>query len=161
MKSIKPPQKYNPEEDEGLSIFLAGSISQDTAERWQEYVERRFENYDHITFLNPRRDEWKVSKEMEDAAYKRYFTEQVTWETENLEAATSIFMYFDPNTVSPISLLELGTYGKSEKMMVCCPKEYFRYYNVEFFCNYNGITFFDDLEKSLIHLEDLIKLYII
>jgi len=41
-----------------------------------------------------------------------------------------IAMFFNLNTISPISLLELGEYVKDRKLVVCYPKGYFRWANV-------------------------------
>jgi hypothetical protein len=39
------------------SVFLAGSIESDTAEKWQDIIINQFNNKP-ITILNPRRDSW-------------------------------------------------------------------------------------------------------
>jgi hypothetical protein len=48
-------------------------------------------------------------------------------------------MYFDPNTLSPISLLELGLHAKSGKLIVCCPEGFYRKGNVDIVCQNFGI----------------------
>jgi hypothetical protein len=48
-------------------------------------------------------------------------------------------MYFDPNTKSPISLLELGLFAKSGKMIVCCPNGFWRKGNVDIVSQPHGI----------------------
>ena len=40
--------------------------------------------------------------------------------------ADIIIMYFAPHSQSPISLLELGLYAKTDKLMVVCPEGYWR-----------------------------------
>ena len=42
------------------SIFLAGSIEQDKADRWQDQVIEQFKN-SSVTILNPRRANWDTS----------------------------------------------------------------------------------------------------
>lgn len=157
MKIIKPPEKYNPDTEDGISIFLAGTIEMGTAEDWQAKIEKRFEEYDHVTFLNPRRDDWDITQEQ--SINNSYFREQVIWEMNNLSAASYIFMYFDPKSISPISLLELGAYAEPGKMTVCCPDGYFRKGNVEIFCDYNNIRLDDTLSEALDNLEQIIKVY--
>jgi hypothetical protein len=39
-----------------------------------------------------------------------------------MEMAHIIIMYFDPNTKSPISLLELGLNAREQKLVVLCPE---------------------------------------
>jgi len=43
-----------------------------------------------------------------------------------------IAMFFNPNTISPISLLELGEHAKNRKLVVCYLKGYYRWANVQF-----------------------------
>jgi len=155
MKVIKPPQEYDPCEETGISIFLAGSIEMGAAVNWQAEVEKRFSKYDYVTLLNPRRDDWDSTQEQ--SIDNPYFNEQVMWEMDNLYASSYIFMYFDPNTISPISLLELGALCRDGKMMVCCPNGYFRKGNVEIFCEYHMIRYDDNLSDALDNLEELIK----
>jgi hypothetical protein len=66
-------------------------------------------------------------------------------------------MYFDPNTKSPISLLELGLFAQSKKLIVCCPRGFWRKGNVDITCDRYGIPFFDDFKISLVALVQLIK----
>lgn len=42
------------------SVFLAGSIEMDTAEKWQDKVIKALENSD-VTVFNPRREQWDAS----------------------------------------------------------------------------------------------------
>ena len=51
------------------------------------------------------------------------FSQQVNWELDALEVADWIVVYFDPDTQSPISMLELGLHAKSDKVIVCCPMD--------------------------------------
>ncbi|OCK91910.1 uncharacterized protein K441DRAFT_572488, partial [Cenococcum geophilum 1.58] len=50
----------------------------------------------------------------------------IKWESNGLERATVIAIFFDLNTISPISLLELSEYVKDRKLVVCYLKGYFR-----------------------------------
>jgi hypothetical protein len=57
-------------------------------------------------------------------------------------------MYFDPNTKSPISLLELGLHAKEQKLVVLCPEGFWRKGNVDVVCEYysiNQVDTFDEL----------------
>lgn len=155
MKVIKAPEEFDPLTETGISIFLAGSIEMNKADNWQARVEERFSKYENVTLLNPRRDDWDITQK--PSADNPYFEEQVIWEMENLSAVSYIFMYFDPNTISPISLLELGAHCEDGKMLVCCPDGYFRKGNVEIFCDYHLILFYDNLSDALDYLEQRIK----
>jgi hypothetical protein len=145
---------YAPERDysgtEGQpTVFLAGSIENGTAEKWQD----KMNDLDAVIF-NPRRPDWDSSwkNEKENAQ----FYDQVTWELDHLEKADIIAMYFDPNTQSPISLLELGLYASSKKLVVCCPKEFWRSGNVEITCNRYNVPFFNQKESWLIEIKNRI-----
>ena len=99
MKIIKSPEKL---EYIGKAVFLAGSIEEGKAKNWQEQIIEKLKNKD-ITVLNPRRDTW--NSDWKQTIDNPKFREQVEWELEALEKADFIFMYFDPGTKSPVSLL--------------------------------------------------------
>lgn len=129
MREIKAPNTIV--KDENLSIFLAGSIEMDKAENWQNKIITYFDD-NEITFFNPRRDCWDASWKQEISNPK--FKEQVSWELDALDQADVIVMYFDPATKSPISLLELGLFANSKKLVVCCPEGFWRKGNVDIVC---------------------------
>jgi len=143
MKIIKP----NSEDQriEGVQIFLAGSIEMGAAEDWQTKTQERFKDFP-ITLLNPRRDDWDSSWTQEQK--NPQFNYQVNWEMDSLDKADIIFMYFSPETKSPISLLELGAYGSTGKMIVCCPDGFWRKGNVEIFCSRHDIQVYNDIEDA-------------
>lgn len=151
MVEIKAPNNL---EIVGTTIFLAGSIEMGTAKNWQESVVKRFETH-LITFFNPLRDEWDSSWKQEQKETK--FNEQVNWEMNNLEDCDIIFMYFDPGTKSPISLLELGLHASSGKMIVVCPDGFWRKGNVEIVCTRFNIPLFNTLEDGIGSLESKIR----
>ena len=143
MKVITAP---NPLQIKSQSIFLAGSIEQDRASRWQDEVIEKLKNYP-CTILNPRRANWDDSWEQRIENF--HFNEQVNWELDALEMADVILLYFDPNTKSPISLLELGLFAKSGKLIVCCPEGFWRKRNVDIICQRYGIEEVDNLEEAI------------
>ncbi len=61
-------------------------------------------------------------------------------------------MYFDPNTKSPISLLELGLYAASDKLTVCCPEGFWRKGNVDIVCERYGVEQVDTIEEFAIQI---------
>lgn len=152
MEQIKAPNKFNYLE-ERISIFLAGSIEMGAASDWQAKVADRLSKYD-VVLLNPRRDDWDTS--WEQTTENEHFVEQVEWEMDCLNGCSYIFMNLEPNTISPISLLELGAYSNDGKMMVCCPKEFFRSGNVEIFCDYHLIRFYNNLDDAIDNLEQMV-----
>ena len=149
---IKPPNSFEKEMDKNIPmVFLAGSIEQGTAEMWQNKVIQLLKNQD-IIILNPRRDYWDNSWKQNIKNNK--FREQVEWELRALECADKILMYFDPKTKSPISLLELGLFAKSGKMIVCCPDGFWRKANVEIVCKKYDILFFKNLKLAVDKLKN-------
>ncbi len=133
MNIIKPP---NPLYVTGKSVFLAGSIEMGTAEDWQHKIQNLLGD-ESITIFNPRRDDWDSSWVQSIDNHK--FREQVEWELSAMELADIIAMYFDPASKSPISLLEFGLFGRTGKMIVCCPDGFWRKGNVDIVCNRYGI----------------------
>jgi len=133
VRVIKAPA---PIEKNSFSVFLAGSIEMGRAENWQQRVERLLMNVPG-TIFNPRRDDWDDSwvQSIDNAQFR----EQVEWELEAQECADVIAMYFAPETLGPISLLELGLFAHSGKMIVCCSEGFWRKGNVDIVCHRYGV----------------------
>ena len=123
----------------------------DKADRWQDHVIEQFQNAP-VTILNPRRTVWDAS--WEQSIDNNHFTEQVNWELDALEMADVILLYFDPKTKSPITLLELGLFAKSKKLMVCCPDGFWRKGNVDVVCQRYGIPQFESLETIINNIKN-------
>jgi hypothetical protein len=144
MKIVKAPNPFII--DGQSSVFLAGSIEMDKAEKWQDKVTEALKDM-NVLVLNPRRDNWDASLEQNKDNVQ--FREQVEWELNALEECDVIVMYFDPNTKSPISLLELGIHSESNKLVVFCPEGFWRKGNVDIVCEYYGITRVDSFEELI------------
>lgn len=145
MKIIKAPEPLPVARRNGIvpkSIFLAGSIEMGVAEDWQTTLTSILGNPNHELgcefVFNPRRESWDSS--WVQSIKNPQFNEQVSWEMTALDISQVIVMYFDPQTKSPISLLELGLHAASGKMIVCCPDGFWRKGNVEMVCDRFGIT---------------------
>ncbi len=152
MPEIKSPETIP--ETKGLTIFLAGSIEQGAAERWQEKVVHALSDT-NVLLLNPRRETWDGSwDENKDNAK---FRTQVEWELDALARANYIVMYFDPSTKSPISLLELGLYADSGKLLVVCPEHFWRKGNVDIVCEKYHIPQFSSLNELIRHLREILN----
>jgi hypothetical protein len=129
------------------TVFLAGSIDMGNSEDWQSKIELMLD--DTYTLINPRRVDWDSSWHDDSDQ----FNEQVHWELNNLEDADVIIMNFLPESKSPISLLELGLFASSGRIMVCCPNEFYRYGNVKIVCQRKGIPLFDTIEELIEELK--------
>lgn len=128
-------------------MFLAGSIEMGLAENWQEKIENLLADYKKVCIFNPRRDDWDSSWEQDET--NPQFNYQVNWELDRLEESDLIFMYFDPKTKSPITLMELGAFSKHKNIMVCCPKGFWKRGNVQIICTRNNIPFYNNIDEAI------------
>jgi Nucleoside 2-deoxyribosyltransferase like len=124
------------------SVFLGGSIEMGKAEDWQAIIA---EQLDGFVIYNPRRENWNPDWKQEIT--NPPFKEQVDWELDALDKADTIIMYFSPGTYSPISLLELGLYAHSNKLLVVCPEGFWRKGNVDIVCQRYGIQQFTTIDE--------------
>ena len=146
---VTAPDALDSIDARGPSVFLAGSIEQDRAERWQDKVINLLSDRP-IQIFNPRREDWDESwtQKISDPNFR----EQVEWELDALDFVDVIIVYFDKLTLSPVTLLELGLYASSGKLRVCCPDGFWRKGNVEIVCKRWNIPMYESLEdlvKSL------------
>ncbi|KAF2139043.1 uncharacterized protein K452DRAFT_300617 [Aplosporella prunicola CBS 121167] len=128
----------------GKAVFLAGSIEMGKAVDWQAALTNKLSHLP-ITVLNPRREDWGGDW-VQDMANEK-FREQVQWELDCQDTADIIAMFFHPDTKAPISLLELGLYAASKKMVVCCPPGFYRRGNVQMVCHKFDIELVDTLDQ--------------
>jgi len=150
MIEVKAPRGPQPHEIKGRdTIFLSGSIEMGTAEHWQARVVRELTDFDVVIF-NPRRDDWDSTwrQSREDSRFK----EQVEWELRWLRASTMQFICFDPNTRSPITLLELGIIMQLPSVrpaICCCPEGFWRRGNVEIVCDWGCIDLYHNFAAAM------------
>ena len=153
MKTFKPPYLHT--QIDGFCIFLAGSIEMGKAVEWQDKVSESLEEYSG-NILNPRRESWDSS--WEQSIDNPNFKEQVTWELDGLDRSQIIFFYLDPNTKSPISLLQIGKYIASDKkLIICVPKGFWRRGNIEVLCDRYNIPLYDNLDIAIEMLKNSIE----
>lgn len=157
IKVIKPNDR-DQKITNGVSIFLAGSIEMGKAEDWQKTLTSELKSLGKgLTVFNPRRDDWDSSWEQKQSNVQ--FNRQVSWELNKLEECDVIFMYFSPETQSPISLLELGKFAGKKEMIVCCPEGFWRKGNVEILCTRENVPLFNDVESAIGALKTKINQY--
>jgi hypothetical protein len=125
-----------------IAVFLAGSIEMGSAVPWQDHLEASLSGV-AVTLWNPRRVDWDASwrQSIDDPRFR----EQVEWELSAQEQADLIVMYLAPGTTSPITLLELGLFARSGRIVVCCPEGYWRRGNVQVVCRRYGVREVADL----------------
>lgn len=123
-----------------VTIFLAGTIEMGAGIKWHRQVAEQIYHVlsakikdntkmPELEFYNPRRTK-DFTPEME--------IPQIKWEQERLARADYIFMYIQPNSKSPISLLEFGEFIKSGKLYVYCEPTFYRYHNLALTAAFNN-----------------------
>jgi hypothetical protein len=158
---LKPPTAINLMRINRRTVFLAGSIEMGKAVDWQTVVTRALLDSgidEDVLVLNPRRDDWDST--WTQAESNPQFNEQVTWELNGLDASQAVFFYFQPGTVSPISLLELGLMLNSEHdpaMFIVCPEGYARKGNVDITAHRTGHAVYGSLEGGIAALVSWLK----
>jgi hypothetical protein len=139
MKHICAPEPWP---SDGRKVFLAGSIEMGVAARWQDALVAALADT-QLILLNPRRSQWDPT--WRQSPDNPDFARQVNWELDALDAADLVVMYLDPQTKSPISLLELGLHARSGKIVVCCPEGFWRRGNVQIVCMRHAVQMVEDL----------------
>lgn len=140
-------------------IFLAGSIEQGKAALWQRDTLVELQDLP-VTVFNPRREVW--DDQMVQDISNPVFKEQVDWELDMLEKADIVFMYFQSETLSPITLLELGVVATWKDMaddppyvILVCEPGFWRRGNVQIVCERAGIRVLPTLERGVNHLVEV------
>jgi hypothetical protein len=129
-----------------FSLFTAGSIEMGAAVPWQSRLIEHLEDLP-ITISNPRKGYWDPTVDVKSRDIE--FRMQVEWEMNALKAATVICFFFDVNTISPVTLMELGMWASSGKVIVCCGTDYWRSGNVDIVCDRYNIPRVDSFESLI------------
>ena len=90
-----------------------------------------------MCIYNPRRADWPSSDDHAE------IDKQIKWELSHLERADLIVMNILGNSKSPISLMEIGLFARENRLLVFCPKDFYRYDNVRVVCGSYGIPLFE------------------
>lgn len=143
--------------DDKLVIFLGGSIDVGAAEDWQDRLAKDLADVNNkLVLANPRRDDWDSSW-VQDPTPTTPFFEQVSWELYHQENANGIIYYFAADSKAPITLLELGLFASGGNVLVCCPKEFYRYGNVKMVCDRYGIEMVESYDEMVTKLKEAIS----
>jgi len=137
-----------------FTVFTAGSIEMGDAVNWQPLMATLL-NHLPITVCNPRKGKWDQS--ITQQAKDEFFRQQVVWELEALEQADVICFFFDTRTKSPVSLLELGRWMDSDKVVVCCGQDYWKSGNVHITCEEYGVQCVETFEELVPEVEKMLK----
>src|ERR1700740_2326515 len=102
-------------------IFLGGTIDNNKSVDWQkEMSEFASNSMNGWGVFNPRRLDW--DKNLRNLYEQPEFFQQVQWELNALNHSDLILLNLLPDSVSPITLLELGLYATCGKLHVVCPE---------------------------------------
>lgn len=141
------PRMEEPSEDEiksgdYVTIFLAGTIDMGNSEDWQAALVETFSsNEGRYILYNPRRDTFtNTPEEMEY---------QVNWELDHLEKSQIIIMNILGSSKSPVTLLEMGLFMKSGKLLVACEPDYYRHANVQLTCARYNVPLYPSLRSLM------------
>lgn len=124
------------------------------AVQWQKLLADHLSDLP-ITVLNPRRGNWDPNDIPK--ASNQGFQDQVIWELKALERATVICFFFDVTTRSPVTLLELGLWAASKKVIVCCNEQYWRSGNVKLVCDRYGIEYHSTFKDFVPNVRKMLK----
>lgn len=151
MRTILPPAILAPS---NVSVFLAGTIDMGHSIDWQQkFIDQanKEETLDDVVVFNPRRKSWDHT--WAQSIENKQFSEQVNWELDAMENADVILLFLEANSKSPISMMELGLFADSGKLMVCCEEGFWRKGNIDIVCKRKGIdqyNTFDELSAAVI-----------
>ena len=123
-----------------LNLFIAGTIDEGNSINFQKSLvdELNLSDTVHpIMIYNPRREDWPDSNDNNE------IEKQINWELYHLERADLIVMYILGDSKSPISLMELGLYARSGKLIVFCDPNFYRYDNVRLVCRRYNIPLYN------------------
>ncbi len=155
MKNIfTPPKNITTRDRSYPSIFLGGTIDMGNSENWQKKLSESLLLNGYNVF-NPRREDYDSSWTQEFT--NPQFSQQVNWELNAMDNSDIILFYFKKDSQSPITLLELGLYANSGKVLVVCEDGFWRKGNVDIVCSKYNIPLYSNLEYINNYVDDFRK----
>lgn len=121
-------------------IFLAGSIDLKLSSNWREELIVKSGN--HHFYFDP------TNKNHDDLDQKQ-MENHIKWELDALCMADKIILNFLPNSTSPISLVELGLYVSTTKLIVVCPNEFYKSNYINILCKKYKTPLFNTINEAL------------
>lgn len=73
----------------------------------------------------------------------------INWELEALYLSDKVLLNFLPNIASPISLIELGMYVKTAKLIIVCPEEFYKSRCIKTLCEKYKVPLFKTFKKAI------------
>jgi hypothetical protein len=127
-------------EENVQSIFLAGSIDLHLPGNWREKVIEKIGGGVH--FFDPTISGHNELSNLQMEVH-------INWELDALSMADKILLNFLPEAESPISLVELGLYVSTNRLVVVCPKEFYKSRYVQVLCKKYNTPLFLELEQAI------------
>ena len=128
------------------TVFLAGSIDLELEGNWRnEIVEELKDDYH---FFDPTRKEHNQMGNFE-------MQDHIKWELDALNMSNKILLNFLPDSKSPVSLIELGLYMMSSKLIVVCPKSFYKRRYIKTLCQKYNTELFRNLTEATFHLKHI------
>jgi hypothetical protein len=125
------------------SIFLAGSMDTQLFHNWRKQV---IDTYlGDYNFFDPTNRNYEKLNFLDMKLH-------IQWELDALEMSDKILLNFLPDALSPISLVELGLYVSSNKLIVVCPKEFYKSSYVHALCEKYNTPIFNEINSALTEL---------
>lgn len=145
IRVFTPPYDYDNGKNIGydvipLKVFLGGTIDNGKSIDWQKTLIGELNSCDTvhpIIVYNPRREDWPDSNDNNE------IEKQINWELYHLERADLIVMNILGSSKSPISLMELGLFARTGKLIVFCNPNFYRYDNVRIVCRAYNIPLYN------------------
>ncbi len=120
--------------------FLAGSIDYKLITNWRKQV---------INILGKDNNFFDPTNKNHDTLSKKEMKNHIEWELGALLLSDKIILNLLPHSLSPISLVELGLYVDSGKLIVICPKEFYKSEYVYTLCQKYNTPVFEDITQAL------------
>ena len=121
-------------------LFLAGSMNNNSTNNWRNKIIKILGN--SFNYLDP-------TNSNHDKLDKQQMKTHVEWELNAMEMADIILLNFLPKALSPISLVELGMYVASKKLIVVCPKEFYKSSYVNTLCEKYNTPIFLKMDDAI------------
>ncbi|GAB1856239.1 hypothetical protein MHTCC0001_10740 [Flavobacteriaceae bacterium MHTCC 0001] len=121
-------------------VFLAGSIDLKLKGDWRSELINIVG--DKVHFIDP-----TISNhdELDDIQMKKH----INWELDALNLADKVFLNLLPDSKSPISLIELGMYVRTSKLIVVCPEAFYQSRYIKTLCEKYNVPLFDSLNSAV------------
>ena len=122
------------------SLFLAGSMAINVINNWRQDVVNQLDDGYHL---------FDPTNNNHDKLNDIQMTKHIKWELDALKMADKIILNFLPYAKSPISLVELGMYVSTNKLIVICPKEFYQSRYVHVLCEQYDTPLFQNINDAL------------